>query len=52
MAASTSEARRLIAQGAVRLNGEKLTALTLPHWEQGDILQAGRLKCVRLKTGE
>ena len=52
MASSLSEARRLITQGAVRLNGEKLNGPTV-HWSPGDILQAGKLRAVRLveKTG-
>jgi tyrosyl-tRNA synthetase len=46
-ASSTSEARRLISQGAVRVNGEKINALALPL-RSGDVVQAGRLKYGRI----
>jgi tyrosyl-tRNA synthetase len=46
---STSEARRLIAQGAVRLDGEPLTALDVPRETlQGRLLQAGKRRFARL----
>jgi tyrosyl-tRNA synthetase len=46
---STSEARRLIAQGAVRLDGEPLTALDVPRETlAGRLLQAGKRRFARL----
>jgi tyrosyl-tRNA synthetase len=46
---STSEARRLIAQGAVRLDGEPLTALDVPRGTlEGRLLQAGKRRFARL----
>ena len=46
---STSEARRLIAQGAVRLDGEPLTAVDVPRESlEGRLLQAGKRRFVRL----
>ena len=51
LAPSTSEARRLISQGAVRINGERLAD---PEAEidlrEGMILQAGKRKFARLHT--
>ncbi len=47
LAPSLSEARRLTAQGAVRLNGQRQSGPQL-IWRSGDILQAGRLRAVRL----
>jgi len=46
--ASKSEAMRLITQGAVRINGEKLTGLTAAALDNGDIIQAGKLKFARI----
>jgi tyrosyl-tRNA synthetase len=46
---STSEARRLIAQGGVRLDGEPLTALDVPRKTlEGRLLQAGKRRFARL----
>jgi tyrosyl-tRNA synthetase len=46
---STSEARRLIAQGAVRLDGDPVRALDLPRAELcGKVLQAGKRRFARL----
>jgi tyrosyl-tRNA synthetase len=46
---STSEARRLIAQGGVKLDGEPLTALDVPRATlEGRLLQAGKRRFVRL----
>jgi tyrosyl-tRNA synthetase len=46
---STSEARRLIAQGAVRLDGDPLTALDVPRATlEGRLLQAGKRRFARL----
>lgn len=46
---STSEARRLIAQGGVKLDGEAVTELDLPRERLSDaVLQAGKRRFVRL----
>jgi tyrosyl-tRNA synthetase len=46
---STSEARRLIAQGGVRLNGEAVTELDLPRSSlHGALVQAGKRRFARL----
>jgi tyrosyl-tRNA synthetase len=48
LAASTSEARRLIGQGGVRLDGEQVTELDLPRDRlRGATLQAGKRRFVR-----
>ena len=47
---STSEARRLIAQGAVKLNGEPVSELDLPRAALLDtVVQAGKRRFVRLR---
>jgi tyrosyl-tRNA synthetase len=46
---STSEARRLISQGGVKLDGEAVSDLDLPRGRlEGAILQAGKRRFVRL----
>jgi tyrosyl-tRNA synthetase len=46
---STSEARRLIAQGGVKLDGEAVSELDLPRGRlAGAVLQAGKRRFVRL----
>jgi tyrosyl-tRNA synthetase len=46
---STSEARRLIAQGAVRVNDDVVTELDLPRSAlEGSLLQGGKRRFVRL----
>jgi tyrosyl-tRNA synthetase len=46
---STSEARRLIAQGGVRVNGEAVTDLDLPRATlAGALVQAGKRRYARL----
>jgi tyrosyl-tRNA synthetase len=46
---STSEARRLIGQGAVKLNGSAVDALDLPRGElEGSLLQVGKRRFARL----
>jgi tyrosyl-tRNA synthetase len=48
-APSTSEARRLIAQGGVRLNGEAMADLDVPRTAlAGQVLQAGKRRFFRL----
>ena len=47
---STSDARRLIAQGGVRLDGETVTELDLPRATLRDaVLQAGKRRFARLR---
>ena len=49
---SRSEARRNIAQGGVRLDGEPVAELDLPvDGLDGQVLQVGRRRFVRLRTG-
>jgi tyrosyl-tRNA synthetase len=49
---STSEARRLIAQGGVRLDGEPVTELDIPRARlEGRLLQAGKRRFARLTAG-
>jgi tyrosyl-tRNA synthetase len=51
LALSTSEARRLLAQGAVRLDGEALSELDVPRERlAGALLQVGRRRFVRLRA--
>jgi tyrosyl-tRNA synthetase len=46
---STSEARRLIAQGGVRVNGEAITDLDVPRATlEGALVQAGKRRYARL----
>jgi tyrosyl-tRNA synthetase len=46
---STSEGRRLIADGAVRVNGDVVTALDLPRISlEGALVQAGKRRYARL----
>ena len=46
---STSEARRLIAQGGVKLDGDAVSELDLPRARlEGAVLQAGKRRFVRL----
>ncbi|MFL5925798.1 MAG: tyrosine--tRNA ligase [Gaiellaceae bacterium] len=48
--ASTSEARRLIQQGGVRLNGEPAEGVDLPRQElEGALLQVGKRRFARLR---
>ena len=49
LAASTSEARRLIGQGAVKLNGEAVSELDLPRETLANgLLQVGKRRFARL----
>jgi tyrosyl-tRNA synthetase len=49
--ASTSEARRLIAQGGVKLEGDVLTELDVPRARlDGAVLQAGKRRFLRLRA--
>ena len=52
LAASASEARRLISQGAVQLDGQKVEADgSATILQPGAILRAGRRRMVRLESG-
>lgn len=46
---SNSEARRLISQGAVKVNRNKINAFKIPGLYDGDILQAGKLKFIKIR---
>ncbi len=46
---SNSEARRLISQGAVKLNGKKIDTLKIGGLEDNDVIQGGKLKFMRIK---
>ncbi len=49
---STSDARRLIAQGAVRVDGEPVVDLDVPRaLLAGSVVQAGRRRFVRFSEG-
>jgi tyrosyl-tRNA synthetase len=49
---STSEARRLIAQGGVKLDGEAVVDLDLPRERlEGAVIQAGKRRFARLTRG-
>ncbi len=48
LAPSTSEARRLIAQGAVRVNGEPVSELDVPRATlEGALVQVGKRRFMR-----
>ena len=48
---STSEARRLISQGGVRVNGEPVTEIDVPRASlDGALLQAGKRQFIRLRA--
>jgi tyrosyl-tRNA synthetase len=48
---STSEARRLLAQGGVKLDGETVTELDLPRARlDGAVIQAGKRRFARLRA--
>lgn len=49
---SKSEARRLVSQGAVRINGVKLDNCIVSDIKNGDVLQAGKLKYVKLLSDD
>lgn len=46
---SNSEARRLIAQGGLKLNGVKTGNFILTDIQDGDIIQAGKLKFLKVR---
>ncbi len=47
---SKSEARRLISQGALRVNGKKEDAFKITDICDGDVIQAGKLKFIRIRN--
>jgi tyrosyl-tRNA synthetase len=52
MCPSRSEAKRLILQGAVKINGEKLSHFTLDTISDGDVLQVGRNRFMRIRMSK
>lgn len=48
ISSSNSEARRLISQGAVKLNGNRIYSSKINDVQSGDVVQAGKLKFVRI----
>jgi tyrosyl-tRNA synthetase len=46
---SNSEARRLILQGGLKVNGNKIDTFRIPHLCDGDVIRAGRLNFVRIR---
>ena len=49
---SCSEAKRLIGQGAVRVNGQKIETFQITPLTDGDVIQVGKLKFIRVITKE
>lgn len=46
---SNSEARRLISQGAVKLNGSRINTMKIVGPCDGDVIQAGKLKYIKIR---
>lgn len=46
---SNSEARRLISQGALKVNGNKIDAFKIADICNGDVIQAGKLKFIKIR---
>ena len=46
---SNSEARRLISQGALKVNGNKIDALKISSLCDGDVIQAGKLRFIKIR---
>ena len=46
--ASTSEARRLISQGAVEIDGQKVTQDSAVHLQAGGIIRVGKHRFLRI----
>ena len=46
---SNSEARRLISQGAVRVNGNRVDTFRMKGLCDGDVVQAGKLRFIRIR---
>ncbi len=49
MAPSTSQARRLISQGAVKINGEKISDIKISSLKDGDIVQVGKRNFAKIQ---
>lgn len=49
MAPSTSQARRLINQGAVKINGEKISDIKISSLKDGDIVQVGKRNFAKIQ---
>lgn len=49
LAGSHSDARRLIAQGAVKINGQKVHELTLTNSGRDLVIQVGKAKFIKIK---
>ena len=49
LAPSTSQARRLISQGAIRVNGEKTDELKNPTLKDQDVVQVGKRNFIRVR---
>ena len=49
MAPSTSQARRLISQGAVKVNGEKIDDLKISSLKDQDVVQVGKRNFVKIE---
>lgn len=47
-APSNSEARRLIAQGGVKVNGTRVSDMLLPSVKDGDVIQVGKKSFIKL----
>lgn len=52
LAESHSDARRLIAQGAVKIDGERVDELTFANSRQDRIIQVGKRKFIKIKPFE
>lgn len=52
LAESHSDARRLIAQGAVKIDGERVDELTFANSRQDRIIQVGKKKFIKIKPFE
>jgi tyrosyl-tRNA synthetase len=48
-ASSNSDARRLISQGGVKVNGNRIDTFKISGLQDGDVVQAGRLKFARIR---
>jgi len=46
---SNSEARRLILQGGLKVNGDKINTFKIPHLHDGDVIRAGKLNFARIR---
>lgn len=49
MVPSTSQARRLISQGAVKINGEKISDIKISSLKDGDIVQVGKRNFAKIQ---